>query len=142
MVARRLMTSTPSPLHTRSRATLAAVFAGGVLGGLARAGVGAALPHDPGAWPWATLLANVAGAFVLGAVATGAARRLALSPRARTFLGAGFCGALTTFSTFQVEIFDLLDAGRGGLALLYAAVSVGAGLAAVAAAPAIARRRA
>src|SRR5215216_3803800 len=61
---------------------LAAVFAGGVAGAMARAGVLEALPHDPGRWPWATLLVNVAGAFVLGAVA-------AHGPR-RALLGQGF----------------------------------------------------
>lgn len=47
--------------------------------------------------PWATLLVNVVGAFILGAVYT-------RSPR---FLGTGFCGALTTFSTMQVELLEL-----------------------------------
>jgi len=101
---------------------LAAVFAGGVAGAMARAGVLEALPHDPGRWPWATLLVNVAGAFVLGAVA-------AHGPR-RALLGQGFCGALTTFSTLQLELLQMLDAGRTGLALAYAGVSLAAGLAA------------
>ena len=101
---------------------LAAVFAGGVAGAMARAGVLEALPHDPGRWPWATLLVNVAGAFVLGAVA-------AHGPR-RALLGQGFCGALTTFSTFQLELLQMLDASRAGLALAYAAASLTAGLAA------------
>jgi fluoride exporter len=87
-------------------------------------GVAEALPADPGAWPWATLLVNVAGAFVLGATV----------PRARwrPLVGTGFCGALTTFSTLQVEVLGLLDAGRVALAALYVGISGAAGLAAVA----------
>jgi CrcB protein len=98
------------------------VFAGGVAGALARAGVVEALPHDPGQWPWATLLVNVAGAFVLGAVAA--------RGRRRALLGQGFCGALTTFSTFQLELLQMLDDGHEALALAYAAASLAAGLAA------------
>ena len=85
---------------------LAAVFIGGVVGALARAGVAEALPPAPGHWPWATLLVNVAGAFVLGAVAARGYRR--------ALLGQGFCGALTTFSAFQLELLHMLDAGRAG----------------------------
>jgi len=99
---------------------LAAVFIGGVVGAMARAGVLEALPHDPGHWPWATLLVNVAGAFVLGVVAAHGARR--------ALVGQGFCGALTTFSTLQLELLQMLDSGRVGLALAYAAVSLALGV--------------
>ena len=98
------------------------MFTGGIAGALARAVVAEALPHDPGQWPWATLLVNVAGAFVLGLVAARGFRR--------ALIGQGFCGALTTFSTFQLELLRMLDAGRLGLALTYAAVSLVLGLAA------------
>jgi fluoride exporter len=108
---------------------LAAVFAGGTAGALARAGVAEALPHDPGHWPWATLLVNVAGACLLGFVLAGSDRGYR-----RPLLGAGFCGALTTFSALQLELLQMLDAGHAGLALLYAAVSVTAGLVAAGAA--------
>jgi fluoride exporter len=101
---------------------LTAVFIGGVAGALARAGVADVLAHDPGQWPWATLIVNVAGAFVLGWVAARSYRR--------ALLGQGFCGALTTFSTFQLELLQMLDHDRTGLALAYAAVSLALGLAA------------
>jgi len=106
---------------------LAAVFAGGVAGALARAGVAEALPHDPGDWPWATLLVNVAGAFVLGLVIA-----RGVGSYRRPLLGAGFCAALTTFSTLQLELLQMLDAGRVALALAYACASIAAGLAAAA----------
>ena len=109
---------------------LLAVFAGGVVGTLARAGVEQAWAPRPGHWPWATLLVNVAGSFVLGWVVT-TRRPPAPTVHRRALLGTGFCGALTTFSTFQLELLRMLDGGRVGLAVLYAAVSIAAGLAAV-----------
>ena len=75
-------------------------------------------------WPWGTLAVNVAGSFVLG-LAT------ARPPAARAFIGAGFCGALTTFSAFQLELLGMLDDGAVARALAYAAASLVAGLAAV-----------
>ncbi len=104
-----------------------AILAGGFAGALARAEIGVALSHDTGSWPWATLLVNVAGALVLGFVAA----RWASGEIPRALWGTGFCGALTTFSTMQVELLQMLDRGRVGLALAYAAVSVVAGLVAV-----------
>ena len=79
-----------------------------------------AWPPAGGHWPWATFAVNVAGAALLGWVLAG--------PRHHRLLGAGFCGALTTFSTMQLELVGMLDAGRPALALLYALGSVVAGL--------------
>jgi fluoride exporter len=122
------------------RRELAAIFAGGFIGTVARALVAEALPHDPGAWPWATFLVNLVGAFILGYVVTRLQERLPLSSYRRPFLGTGLCGALTTFSTMQVELLGMLDAGRAGLAAGYAAASAAAGFLAVAAATNLVRR--
>jgi CrcB protein len=109
---------------------LLAVFAGGAAGTLARAGLDEAWPPSPGHWPWVTLLVNVAGSFLLGWVVT-KHRGPTPTVNRRALLGTGFCGALTTFSTFQLELLRMLDGGRVGLALLYAGASLAAGLAAV-----------
>lgn len=103
---------------------LAAIFAGGVLGALARVGLAEGFPHPAGAWPWTTFAVNLLGTLVLG----WAVVRLPPSSYRRPFVGIGVCGALTTFATLQLELLRMLDAGRWALALAYAAVSLAAGL--------------
>jgi len=119
---------------------LAAVFAGGALGALARALLEDALSHAPGTWPWATFAVNVAGALLLGYAVTRLQERLPLSAYRRPFLGTGICGGLTTFSAFQVELLQMLDAGHAALALGYATASIAAGAVAVALATNLVRR--
>src|SRR5512135_2281202 len=99
-----------------------------------------ALGSGAPAWPWATFLVNVAGAFALGYFATRLQERLPLSTYKRPLLGTGFCGALTTFSTMQVELLKMLDAGRLGVAAGYLAGSLLAGYAGVQLASAMVRR--
>jgi CrcB protein len=122
------------------RRELLAIFAGGCAGAVARALLGDALPHDPGTWPWATFAVNVAGAFLLGWLVTRLQERLPPSEYRRPLLGTGFCGALTTFSTFQVELFGMLDADHVGLAAAYAGASLAAGCVGVGLATNLVRR--
>ena len=118
------------------RRELGAIFLGGALGALVRAGLAEALP-DPGVgWPWATFIVNVVGAALLGYWFT----TLPHTQYRRPLLTTGFCGALTTFSTVQVELVGMMNAGRLGLAFLYLGVSVAAGLVGVQAATVVARR--
>lgn len=119
---------------------LAAIFAGGFAGAIARAELAQAWAVAPSAWPWATFAVNVVGAFLLGLFVTRLQERLPLSAYRRPFLGTGVCGGLTTFSTMQVELLRMLDAGCIGLALAYAAVSIAAGFAAVLVATNLVRR--
>lgn len=119
---------------------LAAIFAGGCLGALARAGLSEAIAADPGRWPWATFAVNVVGAALLGYFATRLQERLPPARYRRPFLATGFCGALTTFSTLQVELVRMLDAGHVVLACAYALASMAAGFAAVALATGFTRR--
>ena len=119
---------------------LAAIYVGGVAGALARVGLAQALPHGVGSWPWATFIANMVGALLLGYFVTRLQERLPLSAYRRPFLGTGICGGLTTFSTMQVEIVQMLDAGEPGRAMAYAAVSLVLGVLALQAGTALARR--
>jgi fluoride exporter len=120
------------------RRELGAIFAGGMLGALARAGLAEALAGTGVGWPWATFVVNVVGAALLGYWFT----TLSHTQYRRPLLTTGFCGALTTFSTVQVELVEMIDAGRVALACLYLGVSIGVGLAAVELATAVGRRRA
>jgi CrcB protein len=127
-------------MPTYDRRELAAIFVGGVAGALARAGLEQGLSPRPGAWPWATFAVNLIGAFLLGYFATRLQERLPLSAYRRPLLGTGLCGALTTFSTMQVELLRMLDRGEIGLAIGYAGASVTGGFAAVWIATALVRR--
>jgi CrcB protein len=119
---------------------LAAIFAGGSIGTLARAGLGDLLTQAPGRWPWSTLVVNIVGAFMLGYFVTRLQERLPLSAYRRPFLGTGLCGGLTTFSTMQLELLAMLDQARYGLAAGYALVSIGGGFVAIALATNLVRR--
>jgi CrcB protein len=122
------------------RRELVAIFAGGFVGAVARALLAEWVPHRASQWPWATFAVNVAGAIALGYFVTRLQERLPLSAYRRPLLGTGFCGALTTFSTLQIELLDMLDTGRVGLAAAYAASSIVAGFLGVAAATNAVRR--
>lgn len=113
------------------RRELAAVFAGGALGTLARAGFEELAAPDPGRWPWPTFTVNVIGAFLLGVFVTRLLERLPASSYRRPFLGTGLCGGLTTFSTMQVETLTIVEHGHYGLAAGYVASSIAVGLLAV-----------
>ncbi|WP_349239744.1 fluoride efflux transporter CrcB [Patulibacter sp. SYSU D01012] len=119
---------------------VAAVFCGGALGTVARAALGEALPHAPGAWPWATFAVNVAGALLLGWWSTRIAATPDVDPRWRPFLATGVCGGLTTFSTLQVDVVQQVRADAWGLAAGYAATTLAAGLLAVVVGRAVAAR--
>jgi CrcB protein len=120
---------------------LGAIFAGGAIGALSRAALVKAIPHGATSWPWGTFGVNVIGCFLLGYFATRLQERLPISAYRRPFAGTGLCGALTTFSTMQMEMLDRIRANRAGLAAAYAAASVSAGLFAVTAATAFVRRK-
>lgn len=79
------------------------------------------------AFPWGTAAVNVVGSFVLGVVA-GAALPVELV----ALVGTGFCGALTTYSTFGYETLRLVEEGAGRIALLNVLVGVVGGIGAAA----------
>jgi CrcB protein len=119
---------------------LAAVFAGGALGTLARTALSTLVAADPARWPWPTFTVNIVGAFMAGYFVTRLLERLPLSSYRRPLLGTGFCGGLTTFSTMQVETQKMVERHRYGLAAEYTCASVVFGLLAVYLATALVRR--
>jgi CrcB protein len=93
-----------------------AVGVGGVLGCWFRYWLGLRLNTVFPTLPLGTLAANLIGGYIIG-VAVGAINyNLGLSPQARLFLMTGFCGGLTTFSTYSAETYNLLTRGQIGWA--------------------------
>lgn len=109
---------------------LAVVAFGGALGAGARYELVQAIPPESGSVPWTTLVINLAGSFVLGVLLTFVLERWPPTRYVRPFLGIGFLGAFTTFSTFTVELDVLAKDGHVGVAVLYVAVSLVGGIAA------------
>jgi len=93
-----------------------AIALGSSLGALLRWWLGGLLNSYFPAIPPGTLAANLIGAYVIGAAVGGFATWAALAPEWRLFIITGFCGGLTTFSTFSAELVNLLQQGRPGLA--------------------------
>jgi fluoride exporter len=119
---------------------LAAVFAGGGLGTLARVALNSLAVRDTEHWPWSTFTVNIVGAFLVGYFTTRLLERLPLSSYRRPLLGTGFCGGLTTFSTVQVETLKMIEHGHWGMAVGYTVASIALGLLAVHLATKLVRR--
>lgn len=117
-------------------AALGLVLVGGAAGTLIRAEVGHVLPHGP--FPWATFAVNMIGAFLLGGIVEALAQRPddERHRRIRLLLGTGFCGGLTTYSAFALDIHDASPA----VGALYAGATVLLGLGAALAGAAVVRR--
>ncbi|ASU81971.1 fluoride efflux transporter CrcB [Nocardiopsis gilva YIM 90087] len=118
----------------------AAIALGGALGAAARYGIGVLLPHAPGEFALSTLLINVSGCLLIGflmVVVTDVRPELRL---ARPFFGVGMLGGYTTFSTYIVDVQQMLNAGAAGPALLYLGGTLIGAMAAVWAGIALAER--
>ena len=91
------------------------------------------------AFPYATLVTNIIGCFVMGLITELLALKFSVSQPTRLFLTTGIVGGFTTFSTFALETAPHVEQGRMGTAVLYAALSLGLGLAALFGAMALVR---
>jgi fluoride exporter len=98
---------------------------GSAVGGVSRYLLGGALQRlAGGTFPVGTLVVNVTGSFLLGAILRYAVDTPGLSPESRAMLTVGFCGGYTTFSTFSYETVALLEDGEWTRAGVYLAFSV------------------
>lgn len=104
------------------------VAAGGVLGALARYGLGVAFPRPPTGFPWATFGINVSGCALIGVLVVLVTEAFPAHPLLRPFLGTGVLGGYTTFSTYAVDTERLVAAGAPGTALAYLAGTLVAAL--------------
>lgn len=113
---------------------------GGALGSGARYLVNVGAARWLGvAFPWATLIVNIAGSFAMGLLVEYVILRHNGSPELRTFLATGILGGFTTFSAFSLDVATLADRGDLALAALYIAASVAISIAALYAGIALAR---
>lgn len=101
---------------------------GGGIGSMLR--YGASLLVGQKTFPLATLLINIIGSFIIGLVIA-AALKQDINNNWKLFLATGICGGFTTFSAFSLENLQLLQNERYGLFVLYLALSIVGGLAAV-----------
>ena len=127
--------SAPSPLL----ATLYVALGGGT-GAVLRYQTGRGVTHLLGrhavdAFPWPTLTVNVLGSLLMGVLAGWLARHGGEGPIGgeswRLLLGVGVLGGFTTFSSFSMEMMLLIERGQAAQAVLYATVSLLAGLSAL-----------
>jgi CrcB protein len=101
------------------------VFLGGGAGSVARylTTIAAQRVLGPG-FPFGTLIVNLVGCFLIGAVHGAALQAARISPDTRLFLTTGVIGGLTTYSTFNYETLTLFEQGATARASIYAATTI------------------
>jgi CrcB protein len=118
---------------------LLVVAAGGAVGSLGRWALTEAFPHGEGQPPWGTVVANLTGAFLLGALMVLVLDLWPSRRYVRPFLGVGVLGGYTTFSTYMLDARDLLATGQAVTAFGYLFGTLLGGLVAVWAGAVLAR---
>jgi len=108
---------------------VAGVLVAGAVGAVLRYALSRALPVRPGHLPGGILIVNVVGSALAGALIA-LAERAAIDGDLRLVLVTGFCGGLTTFSTWSVETIELIDGGRWRAAILNVVMTLALGIAA------------
>tara|TARA_Y100000996_G_C22486871_1_gene628583 strand:+ start:350 stop:715 length:366 start_codon:yes stop_codon:yes gene_type:complete len=100
------------------------VFMGGGLGSLFRYAISKLIPISKNDFPWSTLFANLLGCFFIGLLLGWAIKNNSQQSHLYLFLVIGFCGGLTTFSTFSLEGLSLLKSGEYISFLIYTITSI------------------
>ncbi|KAB2350000.1 fluoride efflux transporter FluC [Actinomadura rudentiformis] len=119
---------------------IAVVAVGGALGAVARYGASLLWPASAGGFPWTTLLVNAVGCALIGVFMVVITEIWAAHRLVRPFVGTGVLGGFTTFSTYAVDIQQLVAGGHARTGLVYLAVTVLTALASVWVAAAATRR--
>lgn len=105
--------------------TIVIVALGGALGAVARYGVNVGTVNFIGhGFPWATLVVNVLGSFLMGLMIAKFSQMNEVSQEMRMFCMTGFLGAFTTFSTFSLDFVTMWERGEMVQALVYMLASV------------------
>lgn len=105
-----------------------AISIGASLGALLRWQLGLRLNTLFPDLPPGTLVANIVGGYIVGLAIAFFGNFSEIAPEWRLFIITGFCGGLTTFSTFSAEVVNLLQVGRYGLAITSVGLHVGTSL--------------
>ncbi|WP_079277708.1 fluoride efflux transporter CrcB [Streptomyces sp. CB03234] len=125
----------------RAQAPVVAVVAlGGAMGASARYGASLMWPTAEGGFPWTTLCVNAAGCALIGVLMVLISDVRPAHRLVRPFLGTGVLGGFTTFSTYAVDVQQLVEGGRARVALVYLVLTPVAALAAVGTAAWLTRR--
>lgn len=97
---------------------------GGFVGAICRYLISLVPVNETMTFPIKTLVTNVAGAFLIGMIVAAALKDPNLNPRISLLVKTGFCGGFTTFSTFALEAYDMMNGEKWGMAVLYMILSV------------------
>lgn len=73
--------------------------------------------------PYSTILVNLIGALIIGIIYYLISTKLLLNEQLKIFFTVGFLGGFTTFSTFNLDFFKLIESGNVGLAIIYTSIT-------------------
>ena len=102
-------------------ALIISIFAGGGLGALLRYGVISNISKIlPSTFPYGTLTVNILGALLIGIVYSLLSQKISISENLKLFITVGFLGGFTTFSTFNLDFYQLIESSKIAAAMIYA----------------------